>query len=345
VRLLTGTSDLVQVVTGSAGAIAVHTSFMEVNTSTIAVSGILRTNTPSITGATTTTVVASPASGFARNVKGMSIFNTHATVSNAIQVNHTDGTNVAPQWSGTLLAGEYVELDEVGWWCKYSASGILQSIGLPVTTKGDLLTFDTVPNRLPIGADGLALFAASSATQGMKWAAPYRTNRSVITVSAGYAADTYLAGSSITMPAGGPVVGTAYHCVFDMVKTAAGTAAFTVTVRFGTAGTTSDAALLTFAFTAGSAVADTGRLELFLHFRTVGSGTAAVVVGQISCDHQFAATGLTTQGAAGFAQITTVSSGFDSTPAGSILGLSVNGGASFSGTNTIVEAEALNSII
>src|SRR5260370_21392028 len=59
---------------------------------------------------------------------------------------------------------------------------------------------------------------------------------STATVSAGYATDTYLAGSGIAIPTGGFIAGARYGCVFDMVKTAAGTAAFTVTLRIGTAG-------------------------------------------------------------------------------------------------------------
>lgn len=164
-------------------------------------------------------------------------------------------------------------------------------------------------------------------------------NFSTSTVSAGYAADTYLAGSNITMPTGGFVVGARYSCWFDMVKTAAGTAQFTINLRIGTAGTTSDTSIIQWQFAAGTAAADTGTFEVFGHFRTVGSGTNAVLVGTAYCSHALAATGLISTGASGVGQITTVSSGFDSTPAGSIIGLSVNGGASFSGTNTIVEAE------
>lgn len=40
-----------------------------------------------------------------------------------------------------------------------------------VTTKGDLLTFDTAPTRLPVGADGLVLTADDAEPTGLKWAA------------------------------------------------------------------------------------------------------------------------------------------------------------------------------
>src|SRR6185312_10066485 len=304
--LLTSTSDLVQIITGSAGTISVHASFMDNNSGTITPG---RSNHVAISTATTTTVVAAPGSSVQRNVKLLTIANTHASVSNAIQVQHTDGTTAETLWDGTLLAGENVIMDETGDWTKYSANGLPQTVGVPLTTKGDVLVYDTTVNRLGIGSDMQVLTASASATAGLKWAYPQLTNRSTSTVSAGYAADTYLAGSSITMPAGGPVVGTSYHCVFDMVKTAAGTATFIANLRYGTNGTTADTSLITFTFAAGTAVADTGSFEVWAHFRTVGSGTSAVVVGKITCSHLLAATGLTSSGASGFAQFTTVSSG------------------------------------
>lgn len=164
---------------------------------------------------------------------------------------------------------------------------------------------------------------------------PVPSNSSVATVSAGYASDTYLAGSSIVIPAGQWKAKTQYRCLFDMVKTGAGTAAFTVNVRLGTLGTTGDASVCALAFAVGTAVADTGKFEVVATFRTVGSGTSAVVQGQITCDHALAATGLTTTGASGFGLINATGSGFNSTTQ-TTIGLSVNGGTSFSGTNTQV---------
>lgn len=168
------------------------------------------------------------------------------------------------------------------------------------------------------------------------------SNASTASVSAGYASDTYLAGSAITIPvAGAWKAGTIYTLLFDMTKTAAGSAAFTVTVRMGTLGTVGDASVLTLAFGAGTAAADTGLFELLLSFRSVGSGTSAVLQGAIQCTHHLAATGLVSTGASGTGIILATSSGFASTTQ-TILGVSVNGGASFSGTNTLVQALAFN---
>jgi hypothetical protein len=164
------------------------------------------------------------------------------------------------------------------------------------------------------------------------------TNASVADVSGGFASDTYLAGSSITIPtAGNWSIAQQYRCAFDMVKTAAGTAALTITVRMGTLGTVSDAAILALAFAAGTAAGDTGLFEVRVTFRTVGSGTSAVMQGVTRCTHHLAATGLISTGASGTGIITGVSAGFNSTTQ-TIIGLSVNGGASFSGTNTLVQA-------
>src|SRR5262245_4958764 len=169
---------------------------------------------------------------------------------------------------------------------------------------------------------------------------PYlSSNASTAAVSSAYATDTYLAGSSITIPTAGDwTVGETYYCVFDMVKTAAGTATFIITVRMGTAGTTSDTAILTLTYGAGTAAVDTGMFEVWVTFRTVGSGTSAVIQGVTQCAHHLAATGLVSTGASGTGIILGTSAGFNSTTP-TIIGLSVNGGTSFSGTNTLVQAQ------
>lgn len=170
------------------------------------------------------------------------------------------------------------------------------------------------------------------------------TGFSTATVAAGYAADTYLAGSAVKFPLGRkPVAGAAYHARFDMVKTAAGTATPILILRFGTAGTVADAAILTFTFSAGTAAADSGVFELWAHWRTVG--TAGVMVGVCTLNHALAATGLTSGGTGGQEQKSVVSAAFDSTVAASFIGLSFNGGASFSGTTSLVEAEMRNPLV
>lgn len=337
--LLTTTGHLVQLQAGTAGALDCHVSYVDNNSGAITPTAV---DLASLTTTTLTTIVAAPSSGVQRNVKAIIINNNSVSVTTLVTVTHTDGTNIETLIVTNLAPSETLIMDETGGWSHYDANGNFYSVGLPVNTLGDILTYSTVPARLPVGANGTVLTADSNKPTGNKWVPPVLTSFSTSTVSAGYATDTYLAGSAIAMPDDGPIAGTLYHLVFDMVKTATGTAAFVVTLRYGTLGTTADASLIAFSFTAGSAAADSGTIELFALFRTVGTGTSAVVVGKAGLSHLLAATGLTSLGAAGWGQITTVSSGFNSAVAGSIMGVSVNGGTSFSGTNTITQAYALN---
>jgi hypothetical protein len=69
-------------------------------------------------------------------------------------------------------------------------------------------------------------------------------------------------------------------------------------------------------------------------------GTAGVLAAHAKTHHQLAATGLNTVQPAGMQQLTVNSAGFDTTPANSIVGLSVNGGASAAWTINNVQAVA-----
>jgi hypothetical protein len=102
--ILNSTSDLVQVITGSGvSSILVHSSWVDFSAGVTAAPN--RTNTPAIVAATTTTIVASPASSTQRNVKTISIFNSSASPC-LITVNHTDGSNVITLFKYNLQAGE-----------------------------------------------------------------------------------------------------------------------------------------------------------------------------------------------------------------------------------------------
>src|SRR3954468_11079805 len=101
--LLTSTSDIIRVVTGLGGAsIQVHADWVD-NLAGAITPG--RTNTAAIATATTTTVVGSPASSAQRNVKGLTIANAHASVTETIVLQHFDGTNSSQIGRWTLLAG------------------------------------------------------------------------------------------------------------------------------------------------------------------------------------------------------------------------------------------------
>jgi len=109
--ILASTTDVVNVVTGSAGLVDVHASWMDNAAGAV---GPGRTNTPTITTATTTTVVPSPASGTQRNLKTLHVRNRGASA-NSINVIHTDGTTAVILLTISLASGATLEyIDEVG---------------------------------------------------------------------------------------------------------------------------------------------------------------------------------------------------------------------------------------
>lgn len=117
---LASTSDVIRIVTGSAAQIECHASWADLNGTTVSLG---RQNTPHITTATTTTVVASPGASTVRNVKHLNITNDHASQSCAITVEHYDGTTAEELVAVTLLSGENMVFGEGGRWTHYDANG------------------------------------------------------------------------------------------------------------------------------------------------------------------------------------------------------------------------------
>jgi hypothetical protein len=164
-------------------------------------------------------------------------------------------------------------------------------------------------------------------------------NASVSTPAAGFAADTYLVGSSCAIPNGLLQAKSKYRCRFTVTKTAAGIATPIIIIRIGTLGTTGDAARCTLTFAAQTAVVDEGLFEVEVVFRTIGSGTSAVLQAVGRLTHRLSITGLSVDVSG--AKFST-SAGFDSTVANSIIGVSVNGGASAAWTIALVSSELVN---
>lgn len=118
--LLTSTSDVLQVITGTATAnIEVHASWVDLNGTTVTPG---RTNSR-ITTATTATAVAAPAASTQRNIKGLYITNTSAGTNCRVEVVHTDAVNSVELMGFTLLPGENMTFSEEGRWCHRDASG------------------------------------------------------------------------------------------------------------------------------------------------------------------------------------------------------------------------------
>lgn len=126
--LFTSTAHKLQLVTGSAGLVSSHTSSIDKNQSTGAISEPPPLNL-SITTATTTDIVTAPASGVSRNLQTLCIRNGHATNSNLVTVQHTDGTTVSPLYQCTLLAGESLHFIDGRGWQKLNANGLDASTG------------------------------------------------------------------------------------------------------------------------------------------------------------------------------------------------------------------------
>ena len=125
--LLTSTSDKISVTTSAANTVLVHASFVDLSGTTVTPG---RTNT-SIAAATTTDVVASPASSTQRTVKMLSVWNDHATAAQDITVTHTDGTTAVDLWSGSVPAQSGITFDET---CGWKVNG--------PQTPADVQTFD-----------------------------------------------------------------------------------------------------------------------------------------------------------------------------------------------------------
>lgn len=150
-------------------------------------------------------------------------------------------------------------------------------------------------------------------------------------------ADTYLPGSKITIAAGDVVVGSTYHAVINIVKTAAGTNSGPLTLRFGTLGTTSDASIaVLMGAQTGTGVVDTGTIELWVTFTAVGA--SASVRYTVNLLHNNATAGLWTTASNVTNGTPAQSSTFNSTT-GTMIGLSYNGGTSAAHTVYVLRAQ------
>lgn len=154
-------------------------------------------------------------------------------------------------------------------------------------------------------------------------------------------ATTYFTGSAVTIPTGERVkANTWFRWRFHLTKTAAGTLANSILVKWGTLGTTADATLITLALPAGTAVADDAEVEVVVGFRSIGAGIAAVVVASLRMGHNLAATGWATIPVV--VPPAAVSAGFNSDVNLSIIGLAITMAASYVATCPMMTVEGKN---
>ena len=166
------------------------------------------------------------------------------------------------------------------------------------------------------------------------------TNQSTSDQVTSAGVDTYLTGSNFSFPAGRLQVGTKFHWRIVASKSAAGTAAWGVNIRFGTAGTVSDNARVTMTQSPNvqTAVADVGTWEVRAIVRGP-VGASCIVAGGLEFQHHLATTGFSTVSGADAYQAT--SAAFDSSTVTNV-GLSINPGSAGVFTFQIVHGTAEN---
>jgi len=149
---------------------------------------------------------------------------------------------------------------------------------------------------------------------------------------------TYITGSKITIPKGKLQIGTCFRWMFSLTKTGAGTATSTIDIAVGTAGTTADAARVSFTKPAGTAVIDEAWFEVTCICRGPLSASG-VFAGQLVMTHNLQTTG---HAAIPCVVVNTISGAFDVTTADLFVGLCITSGASDAVTLQVVTAEAWN---
>ncbi|HQQ70078.1 MAG TPA: hypothetical protein PLL92_07180, partial [Alicycliphilus sp.] len=170
-----------------------------------------------------------------------------------------------------------------------------------------------------------------------QWKAISYWSQSSATQGPGFSADTYLQGSSILAHPSRIKAGTRYLLTFDVSKTAAGTAAPVLRLRFGINADASDAAIITITLPTQTAASDDGIVDVFATFLAVGA--LAVVHAVARLTHQGGTSGLSTSHAA-IARGTSIA--FDATAPGNFLGVSIDAGAAAAWTVTLVQSKLEN---
>jgi hypothetical protein len=205
--------------------------------------------------------------------------------------------------------------------------------------QGDVLYHNgTNWAKLGSGTSGYFLMTMG-ASANPKWWPCTLYNASTSNQGAGFATDTYITGSSILIHPGALKVGSMYSVVIRVSKTAAGTATPIVNIRFGTNGTTADTSRGTLTWTAGTAAADDGIIQIWMTVTASGTSGTIRTVGRIT--HKLSVTGLT--GTAAVSETEVADSGtFDQTVANSYIGLSLNAGGSAAWTVHLVQAKLEN---
>lgn len=116
-------TDKLQLTTSSTANVDVHASWADLLSGAVTPG---RTNT-TISSATTTDIVATPAASTQRTVKTLHIRNRHATTANTVTVLYNANGTTYQLFSLTLAAGETLHYDEsAGWSVRSATSGAIR---------------------------------------------------------------------------------------------------------------------------------------------------------------------------------------------------------------------------
>ena len=130
---LASTSDKIQLLTSATGTIEVSASYVDLNGTTVSPG---QSSTADITAATTTDVVAAPASSTVRNIKSLFVFNSHAIKTNTVTVKKVDATRSRTVMVASLGAGEALVYEDGAGWSRYNCYGVQMTASSSPSSTG-----------------------------------------------------------------------------------------------------------------------------------------------------------------------------------------------------------------
>jgi hypothetical protein len=257
---------------------------------------------------------------------------------NAVNVGDVEGHAFNTTASATCLAAPSASNTrsvKKAWWRNKDATlscdvevvlnsnSVLSSLHKATLTPGDTLEY----------IENVGFFVITNTSSSV-----IDANANTADVSAN-AADTYLTGSALNV-SNLIQAGSVIRWRLSATKTAAGANVPTFNIRFGTNGNTSDAARCIHTMNTQTAAADTAWVDLEAIVRAVGA--SGQLQSALQMTHKLATTG--------FASVSTPqivqnnSATFDTTPSGSIIGLSVNANVNGNWTFQTISVTADNLI-
>lgn len=173
--ILKATTESLQLVSTSTANLDYSVSYSDITTTTFSPSS----NEGKITTATTTTILAAPAASTQRQVKLITVANTHASASNTVSIQKLiSATTYAQTPTVTLLAGEAFQYMDGQGWVYYSKTGQLKNVqtaagassqvqlniggaltgdaGLTYDTANDILGMPNATSSINLGMTGAA---------------------------------------------------------------------------------------------------------------------------------------------------------------------------------------------